>query len=140
MAQLGARLLEDQKKAAETAESKRIQYSGENSILASIANTASRALSQNLSWAAMMRGSPDAFIKCKINTDFFDSAMDPAELTALLTAWQSGAISHDTFLYNAQKGEILPPGRSVDDEKAMIGEEMPSLGGMQNDTITGAAA
>ena len=140
MAQLGARLLEDQKKAAETAESKRIQYSGENSILASIANTASRALSQNLSWAAMMRGSPDAFIKCKINTDFFDSAMDPAELTALLTAWQSGAISHDTFLYNAQKGEMLPPGRSVDDEKALIAEEMPGLGGMQNDTITGATA
>lgn len=139
MAQLGARLLEDQKKAAETAESKKIQYSGENSILATIANTTSRALTLNLRWAVEWMGGNPADVSVQLNTDFFDASMDPTQITALLSAVQGGYISHDTFLFNLQRGEVLPPGRTIEEEKDLISEEMPTLGGTQPALIDGTA-
>jgi len=35
-------------------------------------------------------------------------------------AWQSGGISHETFLWNMKRGEILPPDTSIEDEKSLI--------------------
>lgn len=38
-------------------------------------------------------------------------------------------MSQDTFLYNLKKGEILPDGRSVEEEKDLISVEFPAGGG-----------
>jgi hypothetical protein len=35
-------------------------------------------------------------------------------------AWQSGAISHETFLFNMKRGEILDPDVSIEDERDRI--------------------
>ena len=130
MAKLGARLLEDQKKAAETAESKHLQYSGENSILATIANTVSLGLTQLLRWAAEWLNLPAGDVTAQLNTDFFDAPIDPQSITALVTAWQQGAISHFTLLHNLKSGEVLPPGTTEEDEIDRIETEGPALGGM----------
>lgn len=109
MAQLGARLLEDQKKAAETAESKRLQYSGENSILASISRNVSEGLSRNLKIAAEWTGANPEDASIDINRDFFDQKMTGAELKEIVEAWQRNAIPKSTLYYQLKQGEILQP-------------------------------
>jgi hypothetical protein len=64
-------------------------------------------------------------IEVELNTDFVDTKILPQELTALMGAWQSGAISHETFLHNMKKGEILPVGVTVEDEKDRIDLQNP---------------
>lgn len=132
MVLLGARLLEDQKKAAETAESKRIQYSGENSILAQIVNTVSMGLTQCLSWAirwesALSEDPSEDVVNIKLNTDFFDQPLTPSEVDSLVKAWQSGAMSRETMIWNFKRGELLQQERTVEEEIEAIDDEGPSL-------------
>ena len=44
-------------------------------------------------------------------------------MKALVSAWQSGAISHDTLLHKFRTGEILPPARTNDEEIELIRRE-----------------
>ena len=49
--------------------------------------------------------------------------MDATILTALVKAWQSGAMSHDSLLLNLKRGEMVDPNRSLEEELALIEEE-----------------
>jgi hypothetical protein len=51
-----------------------------------------------------------------LNTDFSDTALDPQEMTALMGLWQSGAISHESLLWNMKRGEVLPPDTDIEEE------------------------
>ena len=42
-----------------------------------------------------------------------------------MSAWQSGGISHETFLHNMKKGEILPNEISIEDERDRIDLQNP---------------
>ena len=42
------------------------------------------------------------------------------EITAVVAAWQAGAISQDTMLELFRKGEVLPDGRTNKDEMNLI--------------------
>jgi hypothetical protein len=68
---------------------------------------------------------PDAVtsgeVLIQLNTDFSTKGMDSLELQAVVAAWQSGAISRDTMFELFRKGEILPDGRTNEDEAALIG-------------------
>jgi len=55
-----------------------------------------------------------------LNRDFVSGKMSAQDITALLQALQAGKISIDTFLYNLQRGEILPEMRTIEDEKLLI--------------------
>jgi len=122
MALLGARLLEESKRTAEAAETLRIRGSGESSILSSIADTASDGLTQALTWAAEWEG-VDADISVELNKDFMDSKLSPQELTALVQAWQSGAMGQADMLYNLQRGEMLRPDINIEDLQDEIEQE-----------------
>lgn len=122
---LGARLLEDTKQGVEAAETHRIRHSGENSILASIATVTGRAFKRALEIARDWMGTTGD-VTCEVNKDFFDTTMSPQMMEALLKSWMSGAISHDTYLYNVKKGELLPDDVSEEDEKERINDgDMP---------------
>jgi hypothetical protein len=130
MVVLGARLLEDQKKQTEAADTHRLRHSGENSILASIADTASRGITKALQIAAeWMAVTGDVIVT--INKDFFDQPFDGPMLDSLLKAWMSGAISHETYLYNLQESELLPPDSTVNDEMDKIASEAPTIADMK---------
>ena len=43
-----------------------------------------------------------------------------AEIQALVSAWQSGAISRDTLLHNLRTGEVLPTSRTNEQELELI--------------------
>ena len=65
----------------------------------------------------------------ELNSDFETSLTGATEIPALVSAWQSGAISRDTLLHNFRTGEILPPARPNDEEIELIRKEPPPPNG-----------
>lgn len=129
MAALGARMLAGDKRQVEAAETAAIHRAGENSVLSSLANAVSALLTRALNYCAMWAGvAPEA--RVALNTDYLPSGMAAQELTALVGAWQAGAISHLTLLDNLQRGEIARQGVDADKEMADIEAEGPKLGAM----------
>jgi len=142
MAVLGSRLLQDQKKVGETAEAIRLQQSGEDSVLSGIATSVSASLTQVLRWIYWWNSSHElptsqvsptsesspfgltkAEVTVKLNTDFGIAGLSSQDLQAVVGAWQSGAISRDTMFELFRSGEILPDGRSNEDERTLISTE-----------------
>ena len=133
MAVLGSRLLEDQKKVGETAQAIELRQSGEHSVLSSVAGSVSESLTQVLRWVYWWNSTEDVpdnitsgEVLIQINTDFSTKGMDSQELQAVVAAWQSGAISRDTMFELFRKGEILPDGRTNQDEEALVRAGMAS--------------
>jgi hypothetical protein len=127
MAVLGSRLLEDQKKVGETAQAIELRQGGEQSVLGSVATSVSESLTDVLSWIYWWNSTEDVpgavtsgEVLMQLNTDFSTKGMDSQELQAVVGAWQSGAISRDTMFELFRKGEILPDGRTNQDEAALI--------------------
>lgn len=129
MAVLGARMLEEQKLAAETAEALSIRRSGESSVLASIAATISIGLTQVVRWHHQWVGARDraATAKIELNKDFFGVPLSAGEIAELVRTWQAGAISYETLYYNLKQGELTRPGVDHETERAQIDNEAPTL-------------
>jgi len=56
----------------------------------------------------------------KVNTDFSTKGLDSQEVQAVVAAWQAGVISRDTMFELFRKGEILPDGRTNQDEARLV--------------------
>ena len=127
MAVLGSRLLEDQKKVGETAQAIELRQSGENSILSNIATSASESLTRVLRWIYWWHSTeefPDLITDqalVRLNTDFSLQGLTSQELLAIVSAWQNNAISRDTMFELFRRGEILPDGRTNDEEIRLLG-------------------
>lgn len=124
MAVMGARLLEEQKAGVESAEAIRLRVSGDSVTLSTIAQVAEEGIAQALNFVCSWMGIPGN-VKVSINRDFVSQKMGAQDITALLGAVQAGKISMDTFLYNLRVGEVLPPDRTIEQEKELIASEMP---------------
>lgn len=127
MAILGARLLEEPKRAVEATDTHKMRRSGEEGITASLAITVSRGFHTLFTWAAQWMVKPDRDIQVQLNTDFVAIEIDPAMMTGLLTLLQQAKISYSTFFYNLQRGEVIPEGRTMEDEMELIEKEGPLL-------------
>lgn len=131
MAILGSRLLQSQKRVAETAEALTLRQTGESSVLGNLAKSISRSLTLGLHWAYWWHSAEDtleeiteAHALIDLNTDYESSTMTSQELAALVQAWQAGAISRDSMFNLLRQGELLPPGRSNDEEQSLLQGEM----------------
>lgn len=127
MAAIGARMLSDTV-VAETATGAGIRSSGEFSILAQLAGNIGKVLTRACSF--MLEWSGKSPVTVKLNTDYLPAKMTPQELQALVGAWQSGAISSQTFFYNLQQGEIIAQDVDFDEEQENISESGPKLGSL----------
>lgn len=129
MAILGARIIAQQKKGVEAAETAKIHNAAENSVLASFANNMSESFSIAL-WKYLVWTTgtdiPKDEVKVSINTDYDVSTMSPAELTALVSLWQTGGIAKSDLFRNLKEGEILSADRKLDEMNAEIDEEQQS--------------
>jgi hypothetical protein len=56
----------------------------------------------------------------RLNTDFGIAGMSSADLQAVVRDWQSEAVSRDTMFELFRSGEILPDGRTNEDEETLI--------------------
>jgi hypothetical protein len=57
----------------------------------------------------------------ELNTDFSDKGLTSQDLQAIVAAWQAGAISRETMTELFRRGEVLPEGRSAEEETNLIG-------------------
>jgi hypothetical protein len=127
MAILGSRILEGQKRVGETAEAIELRQSGEGSVLATLAVSVSDSLSRVLQWVYWWNSTEanpsdvgEDLVLVRLNTDFSVQTMTSQELTAVVAAWQAGAISQETMFDLFRRGEILPPGRTDRAEKRLV--------------------
>jgi hypothetical protein len=72
---------------------------------------------------------PDAIgpdlVLVTLNADFSITGMSALEITALVAAWQAGAISQATMLDLFRAGEIVAPGRTNDEEIKLLATQKP---------------
>ena len=135
---IGARIVADNTaRGSESSESVRLRRSGEASLLACIADNVSVAMVKVLTWAANWMGNNNPDVRFALNTDFFSARLTPQEITSLVAAWQSGAISQTVMLDNFRRGEIIGATISNEEVADQISEEGPSLtlmdGGVADD-------
>ena len=127
MAVLGSRMLEDTKRVGETADAIELRQAGENSILMTLAMSVSDSISQVLRWVYWWNSTEqlpedvsEDLVLLQINTDFTPKGLTSLELTAIVSAWQAGAISQATMFDLFRKGEVLPTGRTDTEEKNLV--------------------
>jgi len=118
MASICAKMLTNEAGGVKSAETSRIDASSETATLSILANAVDDAMGAILTIVAEWSGviAPEF----KVNRDFIDIKLDPQALTALLQTWQSGGMSLNSFLYQLQKGELLPPNITAEDEEGRI--------------------
>lgn len=126
-AALGARLLVDDAKAQISENTMQMKTAGYRATIMQIANTASRAITQALKIIAEWEGQNPDEVKLELNTDYNLSEMDAQTITALVTAWQTGAIRKEDMFLKFQKGEIVESGISFEDYNSNLEVTAPTL-------------
>ena len=141
MALLGSRMLEASKRVGETADAIELRQSGENSVLSAVSLSVSDSLTHMLRWVYWWNSTeatPEAIgddaVLVTLNTDFKSKGMASDQITAIVSAWQAGAISRDTMFELFRKGEVLPVGRSNDEETRLLAEKQKAeIGNLKPD-------
>jgi len=138
MAILGSRMLEEQKRVGETAQAIELRQSSENSVLMTLALSVSDSVSQVLRWVYWWNSTEESpetisedLVLLQLNTDFSAKGLASDELTAIVAAWQAGAISQATMFDLFRRGEVLPPGRTDAEESRLTAMQNEKLK-MQN--------
>ena len=127
MAALGARLLVPEANAQISENTMQMKTAGYRATIMQIANTASRAITQSLKIIAEWEGQNPDEVKLELNTDYNLSEMDAQTITALVTAWQTGAIRQEDMFKKLQKGEVIEAGVSFEDYQSTLEVSEPIL-------------
>ena len=124
MALLGARMLEvagsDGEGASVPATSGDGQLCGLGSVVASLNQSLTRVLQFAHWWIEGGQFGDAPGIGFTMNTDLSARAISGESLTAVVAAWRAGAISRESMLEVLKRGEVLPEGRTVAQERALI--------------------
>jgi hypothetical protein len=135
MALMGSRMLEAQKRVGETADAIELRQSGENSVLSAVSLSVSDSLTHVLRWIYWWNSTeplPEAIgdhtVLVSLNTDFSAKGMASNEITAIVAAWKAGAISQETMFDLFRMGEVLPVGRSNEDEARLLAKPKVEMG------------
>lgn len=124
----GAQLLSDEGKAQESGEAKRVRLDSQHATLKGIAMTSAAGLERALKNVAIwMDADPDEVVVTP-NLDFFDKALEPQEIDALVRGWMAGAFSRYTLFGNLQRGGVVAEDRTYEEELEAIEAEGGSLG------------
>jgi hypothetical protein len=122
MAVLGASVFNDGPNGVEAAETARIRTSGETSLLSGVVTAVEETIEAALTMCAEWLG-VSGTINVTLNREYVDTTMDGPTLTALVSAFQAGALSLPQFLYNLQQGELLAPDTDLEEEAAIVAAE-----------------
>ncbi len=126
MAALGARLINDFKPPENVAsETLRLMNRSETSVLIAGVQTLENTVERALQFAAFWAGADPGAVDISMNTDFIETRLSPEELTSMVAGWQMGAYSKQTLHEQLQRGEIIPPDRTLEEEQGLIDSEEP---------------
>lgn len=120
MAILGTKILATTAGKAESGEAALIHRAGEQGVLSDIATTISTAGTKVLKIIAQWRGVSTNRESVEINKDYTPIIMDANTLVALGKELQAGNISHESYYWALQRGELVPPTRSLKEEQGLI--------------------
>jgi hypothetical protein len=126
MAAIGARLLEEPKREAETAETTRLRQSGEASVLQTFGQRLSEGLTACAAWHVAWLGSDPDPVSLALNADFASLPMGAPELTALWAVYLGGGMSFETWYHNLTRGELTRPDVDAETERALIEAQRPA--------------
>ncbi len=119
MTHLGARMLEPDKRSAETAEALRLRQAGDFASMNTISDAVGAMLTDVVRlmawWYEINKELDDDTLFVQLNKDYFESRLTPAMLTALVTSWQAGAMGFRDLYFNLVRGETIDPERSFDE-------------------------
>ncbi|MNT84626.1 hypothetical protein D3C72_2246610 [compost metagenome] len=101
-------------------------------MVSGIANAFSDCLTKALTFMADWAGVSSAGIQYWLNTDLNPAGLSAQELTALLSAWQSGAITLEDLFENLQRAEIVDPAKSFEDHREALDDEGGGLGAVED--------
>lgn len=112
MVMIGARLIQ-RGGQAETAEAARIGASAEASTLDTLTNNLSEGIEAALEDMALFLGEPGASVEYRLNTDFWESSLDPQLAMAIIQFGEQGIVGRQDQLHMIRRGKIeLPDGRT----------------------------
>jgi len=81
-------------------------------------------------WWNSTDGLPDDItneqVLIELNTDFSTKGLASQDIQAIVAVWQAGAISRDTMTELFRRGEVLPEGRTTEEEEELIGRSSTS--------------
>jgi hypothetical protein len=120
MSMLGARMLEVADSDGEPKAGQRHELCGLGNVIASLNQSLTRVLHLARWWIEGGQLSDAAGVAFTMNTDLSAKALSGEGLTAVVAAWRAGAISRDSMLEVLKRGEVLPEGRTVAQERALI--------------------
>lgn len=120
MAVLGTKILATTAGKAESGEAALIHRAGEQGILSDVATTIEGVAETAIKIIADWRGAKTNSITVHINKDFSPIIMDANTLIAMGKELQAGNISHETYYWAMQRGELASATRSLEEELALI--------------------
>jgi hypothetical protein len=126
MSALGSRMLSPEKRAVESGEAAAIHRSAENAVLASLAHSASSALTRTLQWLAMWARASEE-VSVTLNTDFMPKEMDANMFRELTNAYLTGAISYNTYFFKLKEGEVIREEVQEEEEQDRLETREPVL-------------
>lgn len=121
MAALGARLIGEPMRPAQTAEATRIEASGDTATLSTMVSAVDQGFTRLLRWQAEWEGldvGPD--LSVELNRDYIDSRLPAADVTALIELRQANLISPETVYDALLRGEWANRRRTFEDERLLI--------------------
>lgn len=138
MAVLGARMLEQQKKGVESAESAGLHRAGEQSILQQQAGDLSAGLERVLAVFDKWAGGTGK-VRYQINKDFIPASLTAQDITALVGAWQAGTVSKEELFNKFQRGGVISEGVDFEGHETQIENAPPVLSGAPRPAPAGGA-
>lgn len=113
MIALGARLV-SKGQAIKTATEAQADAESEHSVLSLIVENVSEAYTAALNWAGeYANATGDYFLE--MSRDFLDYQMDAQRITAIVAAWQGGAIPTSDLLTSFKRAGLIDPEKSDED-------------------------
>jgi len=121
----GAALLGPSKRAAESGEALALRQAASGATLLGSVTHAASAMEQILQMASDIVGGGEVVFEA--NTEFAEKTLNAQDISALVSTWMSGAISHESLLENFIDAGIVNEEKTPEDEIAAIQDEEPIM-------------
>ena len=137
MAVLGARMLQNDKKANESKDTVRLRQTGENSIVTNVARNCSVAVTYLLKefiapWVLVVNSDKVNFA---LTTDFLTIEISTEMLNSMAMLVSTNKMSMESFFYNLQRGGIYEAGTTLEKELAGIQDNLSMGVGTKDDDV-----
>lgn len=135
MVALGARLVQPGS-AVKTATEAQGEQEAEHSVLSLACSNVSEAYSKALGWMARFMGA-DGEAALTLSQDFVEQRLDPAMLTALIRAWQSGKLPEADLWEQLRKYGVIDGEKDDETIRGELETQDPGLGLTSDDGSDG---